>query len=1377
MDAKKNKKIASKEVVITLLIILSFLGLIFLNPDMTGFTTFQETNIATEKITLNETFSKNTTYEFIQEEVLSLKISGDIKGNATIWINTTDGLILAYKTQDKKETTRAITSITGLTTGSTRTAQEEVAEDIQEEADDEFETLETEDKIIENEDAIVSDANEDEEDIQEDEDETITKILENNTDILENDTEEDEEEIVDEIENFDDEVEDVLDEETTEDASEEVEEDVEEEPIEEVVEEVVEDDVEEEPIEDILDDVDEDIEENITDTDENIIEIIDNIKQENITDTDDNITDENITDINDNLTDIIDNITDENITEVVDDVTQIIHLKEECADTCSLNLVNVTSIIIEIHEGEIYIEEIVLTKPKTPEVEQIKNFKNITLEINQSTTLNLSEYFSGEDLIFDSTAREGYYYSLIEDEIIFTSAKLGEWTARIYAVKGSELFRSNEFVINVVQELNLTEENLTLDNVTADNITEIDFDELKLFLEPRAVEEIRVGEAVTWRQAIIIENETQKELTVPSSILDLKIFEETNQTITDATSKARNVNEIISGNTEREIERLSRLEEKIPEQARNQILQARTNLEEKRAQLPERARASELDETIQIQETRELSETQNEEVIIFVENISNETTYLIVEYETEPPILVVDEETNNKKTVTITSETHYENIRAELDLPKPARKTAIHLAHIKEKEKEKVIDIEYIDETGDGLIDKISWIIPHLSNQTYELELIILNPIEYLVDGDEWTVLFETTGTGNLTIHSENAEWDELLINNENTTAEMQFIEWMCGNSQLHNEIKIINNNGTIYSYNDLENQSIKPTKFFIENYNCDDSVSTFKNHMNTAGYAELTFTFANENFTVQDVAIDPTEIDACQSITSSGLYHLSDNISSNGTCIFTSAHNIVLDCQGHTITYSLQGANETYGIRGSGGYNNITIKNCIIQDGNWSGNATRNGIHFSGSNGSTIYNNIINVSNGAGIYFITSTYTNVTGNTVTSNGTAGIRIATGSHYSTIENNIVTNTNDDGIYTNYVGTLKFINNTVVGAASGIYSARPTNALFLNNNITGGTEAGLRLRFEGPGYNITGNVVDRMAIVTDYGYISDNEGILSFSAENTIIKNHYAYSTTGTAINIYSSAEANVNITNCTAITTANTQAFRLNGMSGVKITDCTARSEGTTGRGILIENSNNNEFIRLNATSNNTDSFAISLINSNNNQFIDCAEIDGFTNDINFASGSTNNTFLNCNYNISKEIVSSGQLFRKWWLFANVTDSFNDPVPGALVSTYNNTGGLDASAITNSEGTVRYAMTEYKNIGGTRTYQNNIDVNVTKPGYTTNSSTHNLTVEKNLDLNFTIDILSIQLVVVKILTSPSDITFLLMMYQAMVLALLLMLMM
>jgi len=62
-----------------------------------------------------------------------------------------------------------------------------------------------------------------------------------------------------------------------------------------------------------------------------------------------------------------------------------------------------------------------------------------------------------------------------------------------------------------------------------------------------------------------------------------------------------------------------------------------------------------------------------------------------------------------------------------------------------------------------------------MPNQTFEVSITIINPVEYLNDGETWTVRFTTNGTADLVINSTNAGWGEMLTDVPGTFDEVSY--------------------------------------------------------------------------------------------------------------------------------------------------------------------------------------------------------------------------------------------------------------------------------------------------------------------------------------------------------------------------------------------------------------------------------------------------------------------------------------------------------------------------------------------------------------------------------------------------------------------------
>ena len=131
--------------------------------------------------------------------------------------------------------------------------------------------------------------------------------------------------------------------------------------------------------------------------------------------------------------------------------------------------------------------------------------------------------------------------------------------------------------------------------------------------------------------------------------------------------------------------------------------------------------------------------------------------------------------------------------------------------------------------------------------------------------------------------------------------------------------------------------------------------------------------------------AIDDIEVGVCGTLDQENeTYILNQSASTDGTCFTITANNVTLDCQGNNIVYSNDGSNNEYGVYST--MNNTNIKNCIVDDGNWTTTqADRFGIYFNGVENGTLENNIVNISQRRGIYLSSSSNNTLTSNTGTS--------------------------------------------------------------------------------------------------------------------------------------------------------------------------------------------------------------------------------------------------------------------------------------------------------------------------------------------------------------------------------------------------------
>jgi len=121
------------------------------------------------------------------------------------------------------------------------------------------------------------------------------------------------------------------------------------------------------------------------------------------------------------------------------------------------------------------------------------------------------------------------------------------------------------------------------------------------------------------------------------------------------------------------------------------------------------------------------------------------------------------------------------------------------------------------DTDSDGLYDSIGWTVPSLSNETYVIDLTLLNVYSHPVLGGNWAVGFNTSGTANLTVTA-TLDSDYTLVptrwsdsSNDGSLYDLKFLSLTCGSDSVP------------YAWQgsscDLNECSV-----FVENYSCNDT-------------------------------------------------------------------------------------------------------------------------------------------------------------------------------------------------------------------------------------------------------------------------------------------------------------------------------------------------------------------------------------------------------------------------------------------------------------------------------------------------------------------------------------------------------------------------
>jgi len=572
----------------------------------------------------------------------------------------------------------------------------------------------------------------------------------------------------------------------------------------------------------------------------------------------------------------------------------------QCVDTCELSGLNETSytIRVELDNASIVIDSIIYTIRQALPGENwppVYVF-NGTLEIpaNQVTELNLTTFFTdanGDPLTCIALPGE-HLFAASDSQLLTLSPDenfTGTTTLELYVSDGLATTISQLITVNVALAPSANETPIPAEGPAPGNLTQFTAE---------------IGKPVKWQKRVAVENPTNEtalmnvEAELPAAAEDITVY-----------SKA----------DERQIEKENILLTKHGitlaeyETARSAEAQAMGREESAVAQ------AAGLDKAEAVQdkasenrpekEPKKEKEQKPKDITFEEEVLPGATNEYFVEYYTEAPQLM-EEPMTNGKLITVSSATSYTDILTYADITEaPASKLRLYwyasktdyaayilgdalLADTLESDSYKVditglpgFNVSLVDSDANGLVERIEWITPHLSNQTFEISIKVLNPFTYLRDGETWAVAFETVGRANLTISSPNAGWTEFLTDSNETFDEMQFVELSCGNESLKSGLRLAGFDNATYDYSALsEVDSIDVQKLLISDYEC-NSTGYLADTMLKAGYATLLFEFSNENATVSDYAYDP----GAPVISSLAIMPASPNSSSTLTCNATS--------------------------------------------------------------------------------------------------------------------------------------------------------------------------------------------------------------------------------------------------------------------------------------------------------------------------------------------------------------------------------------------------------------------------------------------------------------------------------------------------------
>jgi len=161
--------------------------------------------------------------------------------------------------------------------------------------------------------------------------------------------------------------------------------------------------------------------------------------------------------------------------------------------------------------------------------------------------------------------------------------------------------------------------------------------------------------------------------------------------------------------------------------------------------------------------------------------------------------------------------------------------------------------------------------VPHLSNQTYELEILVLNVQSYPTVGGLWEVMFNTTGMSNLTLASiSNASlstsYSEVELDNGSTIDDLVLEQVTCGDEPVFTR----ENGPSVLYYEGTNNiplsitigEGIPVDGLTIVDWNCSDTASLVVQVL-TAGVHVQSLTFGDHTVMVYNSATSPNDDDS----------------------------------------------------------------------------------------------------------------------------------------------------------------------------------------------------------------------------------------------------------------------------------------------------------------------------------------------------------------------------------------------------------------------------------------------------------------------------------------------------------------------------------
>src|SRR3989338_8266997 len=698
---------------------------------------------------------------------------------------------------------------------------------------------------------------------------------------------------------------------------------------------------------------------------------------------------------------------------IVVDIFDKLSLSNICGEACNLNQnANAYTLEIKVYSGSLFLENYTyqLSPNNAPEFKEVPN-----ITFSGSYTLDLSKYITDKD------------NNELNIDYLHVNGISIEFDGLTAVIKADSNFTGKAYTFFTVNDSLLS---------ATSNIIELDVVEFK----PKVV----VGEAVRWvKKASVIDNKVLLEhepINVTVKVYDEEILD-------------RNVGIIVQGERKDldEYEYDKKIEE-MNKEIGKEIKAGRSaaSLEEKKKDFVKSKRLENtgmaLRKLISITGNVVLNEEEEGNTVLV---INEDVPEVEIEYFTEAPI-AIEEEMDNGKRVTISSDIHYEDVLAFEEI-QDTDANSIKLYHLVNGSRIPS-NFDGYDSNDNELVDYIEWIVPHLSNQTYEI--ILITEAEHLYENRTFVEdVFDYVKKRDSSYINIPANHYLRVVFERNLKSENDITIYARSNSS----------NTSILVYEKDKNESIAEFSNITED-------RMYRILLTNLNGSQNTFDLRATNEVEFDYVVDPTIISVCSQISTAGDYVLNQSLANSieTRCLYIAGSNIDINCQGFFVGTGNGGQN----IGTVSSQSNITISNCKIKEESDSGpisltvtnsliinntiatsTSLQRGMSISGVNNSVINNTIYGSGQSLTSLSITGGNNTVRGNRVynfTSN-LGGIRLVSGTDHNLVVDNYLEK-NTMGIELNSGLNNVIANNTIINSSSrGIYIAAGSD----NNIIIGG----------------------------------------------------------------------------------------------------------------------------------------------------------------------------------------------------------------------------------------------------------------------------------------------------------------------------------